>query len=192
MTIADVNRDNAVTATLTLAYDNVDFATDGTLSITVLADGHISADDLPTVTIPITASAGVNLCGRTPKVRDAILDAISPPASDCTNVTTAELQSVMTIDLSGQQAIPMLGSSDFAGLSGLTLLNLNRNRLSSLPADIFAGLSSLTDLRLDRNQFATFDADIFAGLSMLGVLKLNATTVSRRAAVCRPVSLTTR
>ena len=124
VTIADVTRDDATTATLTLAYDNVDITDDGTLSVTVLAAGHTGTDELPTATIPITASAGMNICDRTPQVRGVILAAIRPPANDCTNVTAAQLQSVTTLDLSGQRAAGQ-HSGGVAGASGQTETTLD-------------------------------------------------------------------
>ena len=50
---------------------NVDITTNGMLSVTLDAAGHTGTDDLTTNTIPITASAGANVCGRTAQVRDS-------------------------------------------------------------------------------------------------------------------------
>ena len=105
VTITGVTRDADATATLTLAYDDVDITGDGTLSVTVLAAGHTGTDVLPTATIPITASAAMNICGRTPWVRDAILISVNPPASDCTNVTAAQLLSIRFLDLSRRKPL---------------------------------------------------------------------------------------
>ena len=174
VTIVDVTRDNATTATLTLAYDNVDITDDGTLSVTVLAAGHTGTDDLPTATIPITASAGMNLCARTPWVRDAILVTIRPVASDCTNVTVAQLRSIKRLDLSGKRPSPQ-GSGDVAGVSGQTgtTLDLSGQGLSVLRKSDLAGLPDLTALNLSDNDFSTLPADVFADLTELEILNLS-------------------
>ena len=172
VTVTDVTRDNDTTATLTLVYDNVDIiTTDGTLFVTVADAAHTGIGDLNTGTIPITASAGVNICGRTPQVRDTLLTTINPPPSDCTNVPTTGLQSVGSLNLSGQR-IPALQRGDFAGLTALEKLNLHNNQLSILPADIFAGLTALKMLYLLNNQLSTLPAGIFDGLTALTFLNL--------------------
>ncbi len=152
VTVTGVTRDTATTATLALAYNNVDIITaTGTLSITVAAAGHTNDDALTTGTIPITASAGVNICGRTSQVQDAILAAITPP-TDCSNVPTLGLESVTVLDLANQR-ITALQSSDFAGLTELVTLDLSTTELTTLPADIFAGLTALATLDLSDNEF---------------------------------------
>ena len=172
VTVTDVSRDNATTATLTLAYDNVDIITDGTLSVIVAAAAHTGSGRLPTKTIPITASAGVNICGRTPQVQDALLIAINPHPSDCTNVPTTGLQAVTELNVP-RKGIPALQRGDFAGLSALNILYLQENQFTTLPSDIFAGLMALTRLDLDGNRrLTTLPSDIFDGLDALDHLLL--------------------
>ena len=66
-----------------------------------------------------------------------------------------------------------LSNGDFAGLTGLTRLKLDFNRLTTLPVDIFSGLSALTLLRLDDNQLSSLPTGIFAGLTSLTTLNLS-------------------
>ena len=94
MTVTGVTRVDDTTATLMLAYDSRDLTTNGTLSVTVAAAAHTGTVNLTTGTVTITASAGVNICGRTPQVRDAILAAVGISPSDCTNVPTTGLRAV--------------------------------------------------------------------------------------------------
>ena len=66
-----------------------------------------------------------------------------------------------------------LKSGDFAGLTGLTLLSLQSNEITTLPADIFSGLSVLEELNLDNNQLSSLPTGIFAGLTSLTSLNLS-------------------
>ena len=172
VTVTDVTRDDDTTATLTLAYDNVDITTDGTLSVTAAAAAHTGIGDLPTGTIPISASAGINICGRTPQVRDTLLATIRPRPSDCTNVPATGLRSVIFLNLSGQD-IPALQRGDFAGLSGMATLRLNSNPFTTLPAGIFTGLTALERLFLNATELATLPVGIFNGLTSLRALLLH-------------------
>ena len=167
VSVSSFTRDSDTGATLTLAYSGEDITTAGTLSVTLAAAGHTGTDDLMTSTIAITASTGVNVCGRTAEVRDAIVADRS--ATDCTSIT--DLAAITTINLSGQ-SITALASGDFAGLTGLQTLDLDNNSLRALPADIFVGLSSLTSLNLEENLLQSLDANVFAGLSALNTLNV--------------------
>ena len=103
------------------------------------------------------------VCARTAQVRDAIVAATS--RMFCGDVTVGDLAAITQ---SGVQSLRSLGISsltegDFDGLSALTTLILNFNRLATLPAGVFEPLTSLTDLRLQGNPGAPFaptaDAD---------------------------------
>ena len=156
LTVTAVSRDSDTEATLTLAYDGVDITSTSTdLSVVVAAAAHTNNGNLTTTnTIQITPSDGDNICGRTPQVRDAILAAISPAPSDCTNVP-AGLPSVTTLDLSNAE-IDALQRSDFAGLTALASLNLSGNRFTAdigLPVGVFDDvldtLDDITDFTVD-------------------------------------------
>ena len=171
VSVSGFNRDSNTAATLMLAYSREDITANGTLSVALAAAGHIADDALTTNTIPITASTGANVCGRTPAVRDEIVTRST--ASECTSIT--DLATIGTLDFT--QANPgggltALTSGDFAGLAGLTELFFNRNSLTTLPEDIFAGLSSLTTLRFNENTLSTLPEGVFAGLSSLVELNL--------------------
>ena len=175
VSITEVARTSNRIATLTLGYDDMDITADGTLSVTVLAAGHSASasGDLDAGMIDITASTGTNVCGRTAQVVTAIL-ALSTPGSECTNAV--DLTTITDLRL-GAQGIAELRNGDFAGLSGLTILTLDNNRLETLPADIFAGLTELVGLNLSINRFTTLPADIFDGLTELRTMSLAGTSL---------------
>ena len=168
VSVSDVTRDSDTVATLTLAYSGEDITTTGTLSVILAAAGHTGADDLMTSTIAITASAGANVCGRTPQVRDAIVRVSS--ATECTSIT--DLANISILDLN-RLNIASLQPGDFAGLTALRELDLLSNDLEALPATIFAGLSALQVLDLTNNDLDALPATIFDGLSALQRLNLN-------------------
>ena len=167
VSVSGFNRDSNTVATLTLAYDNVDITTNGMLSVTLDAAGHTGTGALMTNTIPITASTGTNVCGRTAQVRDEIV--MRSSATECTSV---DLATVGQLRMDSMR-IMALRSGDFAGLTEMTILRMGGNGLTTLPADIFVGLSALTTLLLNNNQLGSLDPDIFDGLSALATLRLN-------------------
>ena len=170
VSVSSFTRDSDTGATLTLAYSGEDITAASTLSVTLAAEGHIGADALTTNTIPIAASTGMNICGRTTQVRDAIV-AVST-ATECTSVTAMQLASITTLALNSQ-TISTLLSGDFDGLTGLTSLDLAGNSIATLPEDIFDGLMGLTSLDLSGNRgFTTLPEDIFDGLTALESLSL--------------------
>ena len=114
------------------------------------------------------------ICGRTPAVRDALLDLIeeNEGAIDCADVSAAHLAAITgRLDLSGQ-GIAALKAGDFAGLTGLTQLYLYGNALSSLPGRVFADLSALDNLDLNNNDLPSLPGGVFAGLTELTNLAL--------------------
>ena len=132
-----------------------------------------SQDETATRTYVIVvtrAGAGV-ICRRTAQVRDAIMAAASG-VSACAEVTEAHLAGITTLDLNSQR-ITSLQSGDFAGLSALETLRLNFNQLTALPADVFAGLAALEYLELQNNQLQSVPGNVFSGLSALQSLWLH-------------------
>ena len=88
-------------------------------------------------------------CGRTPAVRDAIVAKV-PGKTTCSAVTTTDLAAVTgKLDFKDRR-IGSLRAGDFAGLGGVTQLDLAGNALSRLPAGIFDPLTALTSLDLRR------------------------------------------
>ena len=99
-------------------------------------------------TTPVSAQVVMSICDRTAEVETAILAAI-PATNDCTAVTSTQLAAITgTFNLNGVR-IQTLQVGDFAGLSGVTELDLRNNFISAanaLPAGVFTGLTSLTDI----------------------------------------------
>ncbi len=146
-----------------------------------------------------------SICNRTPQVRDAILELIPNQSNcatvradqlsritdlDLTNkgITAlkegdfANLPNLNELDLGNQFHIGVsrisfttLPPNLFAGLSKLTVLQLDFNSLTSLPEEIFAPLTSLEVLNLGFNTDLQITANLFAGLSSLKRLLLGGT-----------------
>ena len=96
---------------------------------------------------PWSHAQTVNICDRTPQVRDAIIQRLA--ASDCTAVTAEGLTQIGYMDLS-RKGIASLKPDDFAGLTRLEALYLYNNHLVELSQvdPLFAGLPSLRELDL--------------------------------------------
>ena len=77
---------------------------------------------------PVSELDGV--CGRTPQVRDKLMEVTG--VSACEDADRKRLAEVTRLDLPGSD-IGALQEKDFSGLSSLETLNLHNNRLSSLP-----------------------------------------------------------
>ena len=160
-------------------------------------------EEPPTAVITIVEDEAepprVNICARTPEVRDAILTQVSR-VDDCslTNVddlrfTTlvvtgpsalragdfANLPLLHTLRVDGTDALqelpelPELPEGIFGGLSALRNLHLNGVGLDAVPAGLFAGLEELRTLYLHDNDLASLPAGVFAGLEELRTLYLH-------------------
>ena len=157
-------------------------------------------EEPPTAVITIVEDEAepprVNICARTPEVRDAILTQVSR-VDDCslTNVddlrfTTlvvtgpsalragdfANLPLLHTLRVDGTDALqelPELPEGIFGGLSALRNLHLNGVGLDAVPAGLFAGLEELRTLYLHDNDLASLPAGLFAGLEELRTLYLH-------------------
>ena len=131
------------------------------------------------LSLPLTsASSGQSatatnsgICDRTTKVQDAILSQI-PGNPDCASVTDAQLAQITELNLS-KKKVNWLYSHDFAGLTDLQILWLNRNELSSLPEGVFDDLGDLRRLYLGNNSLSRLDADVFTSLTELRRLWLH-------------------
>ena len=118
----------------------------------------------------------VNICERTPQVRDAIL-AMLPDINDCAAVTNSDLGSIGELVLQNQ-SIPTLQSEDFQGLANLTHLRLHNLGLDELPDGVFDGLSNLLRLRLSHLGISELPDGVFDGLSNLEWLSLGSRNLS--------------
>ena len=123
---------------------------------------------LAVAVLPAQAQA-VDICDRTPEVRDAILEALE--VDDCAAVESVGLASVGILDL-GKKQLTALRSGDFDGLTSLQRLGLSENDLTRLPAGVFDGLTSLQELDFSRNRLRTLPAGVFDGLTSLERLRL--------------------
>ena len=119
--------------------------------------------------------AETDVCRRTGAVRDAIVAAVAG-VSDCADLTPAQLARIGVLDVSNRK-VPALAAGDFAGLAGLTRLDLgnpgnDRGPMQSLPAGIFDGLAALTALDLSGNALAALPPGLFDRLTGLTALRL--------------------
>ena len=126
------------------------------------------------ITVFVGASEQVaGVCSRTPQVRDAIVAAVTG-VTVCTGLTAANMEAITgTLDVSSK-GTTALKAGDFAGLTGVAILNLHDNDLTSLPADVIDGLTALENLTLSSNDLASLPAGIFDSLTGLTALNLEA------------------
>ncbi len=145
----------------------------GTTTITVTATDTAGQSITQTFMVSVI-HAETDLCSRTEIVKNVIISKVSGKIN-CADITTAELVGVTELSFVGGSSL--IGSNpksgDFAGLTGLTSLNLSNNEITTLSVDIFSGLSALTTLRLDNNQLSTLPTGVFAGLTSLTTLNLS-------------------
>ena len=127
------------------------------------------------------------ICNRTPRIRDAIVDAINAMPSvsgvTCETATDPQIAAIPSLDLN--DPTPLVDGTgdtdaddnpndiitflpgDLDGLSGLTTLTLNDNQLTTLPAGIFSQLTALESLTINDNALTgLLPADIFNGLPL--------------------------
>ena len=97
------------------------------------------------------------ICDRTNSIQDAIVDAIED-VSHCNDVTPANLEEVLSLDLSNL-SLTSLDKDDFEGLVRLKTLDLSDNNLEELPAGLFnhAHLPLLNTLYLHNNNLNSYD-----------------------------------
>ena len=121
-------------------------------------------------TIVTAVEQVAGFCDRTAAVRNAIIAHADVSATDCQSVTSAMLSGTTGVtatpgitgefDLSSQ-SIASLQANDFAGMSGVTSLRLNKNELTDLPAGVFNGLTAVIILYLQENRIATIAPGVF-------------------------------
>ena len=116
--------------------------------------------------------ATVNICGRTPEVVDALLDAIEDNGHSsvtCSTVTDAQLAEVFEISVDGYSSDKIV-PSDFAGLTGLEELLIRGSlQLTTVQASAFSELSAsprFGSLLLGANRIKTVHRDAFDGFSL--------------------------
>ena len=119
----------------------------------------------------MTRDKSINVCGRTPQVRDAIVYAV-PGVDHCTDVTETQLSEITRLDLN-RKKITSLKPGDFAGLNQLSTLRLQYNELRTIPAGVFFELSQLGYLSLRSNPLGNLSANAFSGLTTLHTLDVD-------------------
>ena len=175
-----VESNNTATATVEVSGSTVTITpvAIGTATITITAADTAGQTVTQTFMVSVNAQ-GTNLtdlCSRTAVVKNVIVDEVSGK-TNCADITTAELAGITQLLFFGSLSSTSLKGSnlksgDFAGLTGLTTLNLSGNEITTLPADIFSGLSALESLSLGINQLTTLPSGIFSGLRSLTSLNL--------------------
>ncbi len=155
----------------TSAALDYDMKTSYTVTVTVL-DGE-SGTDMITVTINVE---NVNLIStRTQAVIDEIVKRAIVESAD--DITTEHLQKITYMDLAVYR-LTSLKTGDFAGLTGLEELLMDRNSLTSLPAGIFDDLTSLERLSLWANNISSFPDGLFDNLTKLEVLQVGSQSIT--------------
>ena len=125
------------------------------------------------------------ICGRTPEVRDKLVELVKANdsnVSNCSDVTTTHLPELTgTLNLDGiatGSRLAALKAGDLDNLTGVTALDLENNALRSFPAGIFGQMTALTELSIAYNQtqasdsLMTLPAGLFVGLANLRTLRL--------------------
>ena len=146
---------------------------------TLLTGLFLAATMLPA----LSQAQTVDICDRTPQVRDEIL--LELEASDCATVTAAQLATISKLCFTDMRStnfdcrstysrnpLVSLKPSDFDGLTGLQGLILSDNQLTALPDGVFDGLTSLVELSLYDNQLTALPEGLFDGLTSLVALPL--------------------
>ena len=131
----------------------------------------------------------VDICSRTPKVQEAILDYIdfnNPNVTTCSTVTATQLASITTLTVTGYSANSIV-PADFAGLTGLTSLSIHASpALNAVPANAFSQVTNLTSLSLFYNSIRSIPEDAFAGLTALALSRGQLHLVAPRGCLRRP------
>ncbi len=117
----------------------------------------------PTATCTNAQSTPSPLHGRTQQVVTAIVAKVAN-IDNCAAVTAEHLAALTGSLRLNNQALTALRVGDFAGLAGLTTLNLYENQLQTLPAGLFMGLTSLERLSLNSNRLSALPVGSFEGL----------------------------
>lgn len=125
---------------------------------------------------------GKNICSRTERVRDTLLELINQQTDStvtCSTVTDLQLEKITELNLNNDispfnRQLGELQEGDFDDLVKLSRLELRSNHLGEdgVPENVFDGLTSLTVLDLTSNLFRSFPSDLFDGLSNLETLRL--------------------
>ena len=137
----------------------------------LLGHAAVAADAAHMVDGDMMALTG-GVCDRTLQVRDALVAAVAA-ASDCSEVSEAQLKVIEGTLLLNSGGIVALKVGDFKYLEKVEGLNLSGNALSALPAAVFGDLTGLTSLDLSGNVLTALPRGLFDLLTGLTALHLN-------------------
>ena len=116
------------------------------------------------------AQGRINVCSRTPEVRDAIL--AETGAAVCSAVTSTQLASITYLEITGYSSANIV-PADFSGLTTLDALAIfDSPELTTVPANTFREVTSQTGLFLEDNSISSVHVDAFDGLCVLGILNV--------------------
>ena len=121
-------------------------------------------------------SAPRAICGRTSRVVEAIL-AATPARDSCDTILPRDMAALTELDIPSRPGSFSLTVDDFAGLGGLTQLDLSDTFLQSLPSGAFDDLDSLTQLDLSDTSLQSLPSGAFDGLESLVTLDLSDTSL---------------
>ena len=164
-----VTFDDAASATTEVTIPALTEGTVLTFTLTVAGRGGRAGIAPATDAATVTVDPGI--CGRTLQVRNGLL-ALIPGVSHCADVTAPDLAAITGTLTLNSVGITALAAGDFDGLTSLSELHLENNRLTTLPDDVFQPLTALTRLYLQNNQLTTLDDDVFEPLTALTGLYL--------------------
>ena len=142
----------------------------------LLGHAAVAADAAHMVDGDMMALTG-GVCDRTLQVRDALVAAVAA-ASDCSEVSEAQLKVIEGTLLLNSGGIVALKVGDFKYLEKVEGLNLSGNALSALPAAVFGDLTGLTSLDLSGNVLTALPRGLFDPLTSLTALHLNSNALA--------------
>ena len=167
---------NAVTLTLATELLSSDTAIKVSYSRAGNGNGNRLEDRAGNQVATFADQAVTKNCSRTEAVREEIVARVAG-VSRCENITADHLSGITVLDLSGE-GITSLVAGDFAGLISLQTLNLSNNSLSSLPENVFNSLTSLQTLNLSNNSLSGLQSATFSSLTSLQTLNLSNNSLS--------------
>ena len=145
--------------------------------MTSLEQAHLDGNDLTTVPAGLfTGSSNIKVV----KLANNQIEAVPDDLFDFVTTRTGAFDisfNHLQVDLQGNK-LTTLPAGIFEGSNFIDLVRLSDNQFSTLPSGVFNGLSNLRNLQLDGNRFETLDADLFSGLDELQFLYLHDNRIS--------------
>ena len=181
LTFTTTDWNAAQTVTVSAAQDTDQAGDTATVTHTVAgADyGAVTASSVTVTVRDDEDPAVVDTCGRTPEVRDWILN--SAGLTDCAAVLDTDLAGLQGwLDVDGYSS-PTLLSSDFEGLTGeFTRLLFRDSQLKTVPAGAFdwvTNKAAVTHIYFNNSGIETLGAGVFNGFTGLMGIDLTANLI---------------